>query len=150
QRRPSRTRHQCRRIGPNCRGLPGSALTMLAPKGTDIQLQQRCRVGGLRTEAEMRYYAEGDYSLIRLHAPVDDSSVDAVLPSHGQLYRGGEGWIDPPAGRDLVIEALFSGNYHQVDEAEANRVQGVLDAERAGRGGYKEPIVAVPILPFGV
>ena len=43
--------------------------------------------------------------------------------------------MDPPEGRDLVIEALFSGNYHQVDEAEANRVQGVLDAGRAGRGG---------------
>src|SRR5262245_23651970 len=56
----------------------------------------------LRTEAEMRYYAEGDYSLIRLHAPVDDSSVDAVLIAYGQFYRGGEGWIDPQAGRDLV------------------------------------------------
>jgi hypothetical protein len=82
----------------------------------------------------MRYYADGDHKLICVDFPADKVGLPlSRVTAH--KYRGGKGWIDPEdIGRDshsLAVEALYSGNYYMVDEAEARRIMAVLDTERS-------------------
>ncbi|MDV3130005.1 hypothetical protein M1247_34235 [Mycobacterium sp. 21AC1] len=82
------------------------------------------------------YYADGDNKLIRVDVGDSKPSIEVFTASPGQLYIGDGEWMDPePPGRNLATEALYSGDYYGVDETEAQRVMGVIDARvQAARG----------------
>ena len=80
----------------------------------------------------MYYYADGDYALLRFAVDAaDQPDMAEFRAAPAQRYVGGGGWTDPAPGSDsLASKALYSGDFYPVDEAEAERIMGVLDAER--------------------
>jgi hypothetical protein len=79
----------------------------------------------------MYYYADGDYALLRFAVDAaDQPDMAEFRAAPAQRYVGGGGRTDPRPGERLATKALYSGDYYPVDEAEAERIMGVLDAER--------------------
>jgi hypothetical protein len=80
----------------------------------------------------MYYYADGDYKLLRVAVDASDRpDIGAFRAAPAQRYIGGSGWTDQRPNESLAMKALYSGDFSPVDEAEAERIMGVLDAERA-------------------
>jgi hypothetical protein len=78
----------------------------------------------------MYYYADGDQDLVRIEL---DKRPEVFVNAPAKRYVGAAagGWIDTPSGFDMAVEAVYSGDYSPVDEAEAQRIMGVIDARRA-------------------
>jgi hypothetical protein len=83
----------------------------------------------------MYYYADGDYKLLRFAVDAADRPDMAEFrAAPAQRYVGGGGWTDQRPNESLAAEALMSGDFSPVDEPEAERIMGVLDAEAKSRG----------------
>jgi hypothetical protein len=78
------------------------------------------------------YYADGDYALIRVDVGAGAPTPEQFYAAPAQRYVGAAkgGWIESPTGLNLASEAVNSGDYYPVDEAEAQRVQAVIDAKK--------------------
>jgi hypothetical protein len=79
----------------------------------------------MTTTATPWYFADGTEKLIRVKTSAPMGSP-AFFDAPAQRYTARVGWIESRSGHNLASEAINSGDYAPVDEAEAMRVMHAI------------------------